>query len=491
MADSEVELKLKATGGDQVAAEAQKAEDGIEDLTDGVEDLKKELGPVEKAADDAGKSLGKMGGDADDAAGKLDTLVNLQRAEVANKIAGGLATIGAKVKEAAEDFAESDPEFSKTLQGISDGIDSASGAMSGAAQGFAVGGPFGAAIGALVGGLMPQVKQAFDDMTESIKGASEAEARAVEMKEKLKTAQENFAAAVLSDEIKDQYEAQTEALKNLLSELDSARKGTAAEDKVASARRDNADAEAIRNGANPEDVKAQRAKDDAARAKARIDYEVDNEKKVMLEKQKIADEAARGLDGLKADGGATGKQVEEAEAILKKAQEAADAAARSYADKTALAPLEKEAIDTKAAGRVDGLAADKEKRLAREEADRVRKEEQQQASAQRQAEAAAKKAEREALLASQSGAETRLAGTAAGNQAKITGSSNRSSALQGLAKDIGSADTEAEIAAVREQIAAKQGELGAVIVAALTDMLNAQAKLVAQVATIQQKIRNL
>jgi hypothetical protein len=148
--------------------------------------------------------------------------------------------------------------------------------------------------------------------------------------------------------------------------LDSVRKITAAEDKVAAAKRDNADAEAIRAGANPEDVKAKRTQDDAALAKSRIDYELNNEKKLLLEKQRLADEASGGLERLKADQGASPEQIQEAEAILEKAKKIAADAERKFADRTALAPLEKEVIDTKAGGRLADLNASKNQRLQKE-----------------------------------------------------------------------------------------------------------------------------
>ncbi len=389
-----IEIKIAATGGDQAAAEITKVQtaaenaasntgmggmlDGVPerlqeitknaevltestgDIRNGIEEVRAELGPLTE-------QVAAVGGNAGQSAGKLDKLVNLERAQVANQIANGLAQIGREVQAASQKFAESDPEFSRTLENIASGIDSASGALAGAAQGFAVGGPFGAAVGALAGSLLPQVKRAFDEMTTSIIAANESEARAVQLKNDLTAAQENFAAAVLTDEITEQYERQAEALQGLIDKLAHTKKVVAAEDALNAAKRDNQDAAAIRDGAAPEDVRVKRAVDDGIQAKARVDYELGLEKTMAIEKQNLAEKLQQELKKLQEDGGATAEQITTAQEVVTQATNEASNQDHKLRNESELAPLEKAAIDTRTQGKVSDLTAQKNTRIEREQ----------------------------------------------------------------------------------------------------------------------------
>lgn len=484
--DVPIDVKF-TTDGDAEAVQK------IEDLTDGVEDLKKELGPVEQEAKKAGAALDDAGEKADGMAENVRKIKEVQMAAAFGDIAGKVGDLAGKIAEAGPELeaafgAEAGAKiraFAADLQGVSEVGNSI-------AAGFAAGGPIGGAL-AGIGSMLVKTGEAWASMMADLNNASAASDRAAEMQKKLNDllekgveSQEGFAAAVLSDEITDQYEKQSDALKGLIDQLNEARQVTAAEDKVYAAQRDNADAAAIRAGAAPEDVKAKRAEDDAARAKARIDFELNNEKKLLLEKQKLADETEAGTAKLKADKGATPEQIAAAEKMAKQAREAAEEAERKLDQNTTVKGLEKQAIDERASGKVSGLQASK---ADREEAEQKRAEQ-----AQARADAAAAKQAADALRESQraelEAKRNQLTGTAAGNQAKIAGSKNQNKTLQGIGKDIGSADSEAEIAAIGEELRAKQGELGAVTVATLKQMLAGQAALVKEVESLKQKIRN-
>ncbi len=484
--DVPIDVKF-TTDGD---AEAVKK---VEDLTDGVEDLKKELGPVTTAAKQAGDALEDAGEKADGMAEDVQKIKQVQMAAAFSDIAGKVGDLAGKIAEAGPELdAAFGAEAAAKIRAFAEDLQGVSEVGSSIAAGFAAGGPIGGAL-AGTGTMLIKTGEAAVSMKTDLDNASAAADRAAEMQAKLNEmltngveSQEGFAAAVLSDEISDQYTKQSEALKGLIDQLNEAKQITAAEDKVWAAQRDNADAAAIRGGAAPEDVKAKRAEDDAARAKARIDYELNNEKKLLLEKQKLADEAEAGTAKLKADKGATPEQIAAAEKLAKQAREAADEAERKLDQNSTVKGIEKQAIDERASGKVAGFQAAKQ--------DREESEKQKADQAKAKADAAAAKQAADALRESQraemEAKRTKLAGTAAGNQAKIQAGGKKAGGLQDIGGDIGNADTEAEIAAVGEQIKAKQGELGAVTVAALTQMLEGQASLVKEIEILKQKIRN-
>ena len=145
------------------------------------------------------------------------------------------------------------------------------------------------------------------------------------------------------------------------------------------------------------------------------------------------------------------------------------------------------------------VVANTEVRLRGPEFDRQAESERQQRAARSQASlraaAAAEEAKRQqADLEARQG---KLTDTAAANQARIqnggkaTGQRPKTDGgLQDIAKDIGSADTEREIAAVAAKINAAQGQLGAATVAALTQMLASQQEQAKAIETLRQQIKN-
>ena len=490
MAESEVEVKLKATGADETAAGISKVGKSADDLTAGVEDLKKELGPVTTAVDSAGDALGEAAEEADGMAENVKKIKEVQMAAVFSDIAGKIGDLAGKIAKAGPELdAAFGPEAAAKIRAFAEDLQGVSEVGSSIASGFAAGGPIGGALAGIATMLgktgleAVSLKTALDNASTAADRAAEMQAKLNEMLTNGVESQKGFSAAVLSDEISDQYTKQSEALKGLIDQLNEAKQITSAEDKVWAAQRDNADAAAIRGGAVPEDVKAKRAADDAYRAKSRIDYELKTEETLLRQKQKLADEAEAGSAKQKADKGSTPEQLAAAEKMAREAREAADEAQRKYDQNSTVKGLDKVAIDERATGKISGLQASKS---TREEAEKL-------AAKAKADEAAAKVAAdalRDSQLAELEAKRTKLAGTAAGNQAKIQGGGKNAGGLQDIGKDIGNADTEAEIAAVGEQIRAKQGELGAVTVAALKQMLEGQAALVREIAVIRQQIKN-
>lgn len=123
------------------------------------------------------------------------------------------------------------------------------------------------------------------------------------------------------------------------------------------------------------------------------------------------------------------------------------------------------------------------------------------ASKSREAEQARKKAEaatleKERLQEARKQTEAELKIQAGSNKERVVGSAGRANnraaadALKSLGKDIGSADTDAEIKAVRDKIAASQQVLGTSIVSAMQKMLDGQNALVQKVQALEGQIKN-
>jgi hypothetical protein len=472
--------KTAATTGfggmlDNVPERAEVATEAIQELADTTE----ELPPLADAASSSFDELGT----------NVDKIKQIQLAQTVSQIAGQIKNLSNELKNAGP---EMDVAFGTEAAGKIRGAAEATGYLAtvagAAANGFAVGGPLGGALAGTAAALVETGKEAFH-LAGALGAADAAKARSVEMLAQLEqaqrdaaTAQEDFTAVVLNDEVTRIYENQSEALKGLIEQLDQARKVTNAGDKVDAARRDNDDDAAIRGGAAEENVKGKRITDDAALKKKRIDEELADAELIARQKQKIAEELERGVTQVKGDGVSTPEQIKAQEDNLRKAQDAAAAAASRAQNRGQLAPLEKEEIDNRTTGSINELGAKKQARLARER------------------DAAARKEAAEARKQQQADLETRqgkLADTATANKARInaggkaTGQRPKTDGgLQDIAKDIGNADTEREIAAVAAKINAAQGQLGAATVAALTQMLAAQLEQAKAITILQKQLKN-
>lgn len=475
MADSEVEVKLKATGADETAAEIQK---------------------VEKSTEELGKTTTSVAGTAS----KLKSIAAAAGA-IGVATAAAAKTFG-QVREALESI---DTEQLRAVDSaMADNIDSAKNWAT------ALEDPIGMLLKLTTG---ETIASAFEGLNEQLKLNAEMTTQAV-------------------DRFIEKGAIQVDLIKKQAADLKAANALLDAKADTAAAERDGKNAQRIRNGEAPEDVAADEAQIQAAEKIARIEREQEESRVGIQAKFDAAAESRRNAESGKAASG----RIDDAQAKFDAADEAmktdnftslttleerkdtarkeleavkikdgvaaaatkaneaqAEANLRAYNEQKEqiekedeLANQRKATVRVKADNKVTDLGSDKSQRLVAEKA----KADQAKAKADAAAAKVAADALRESQRAEMEAKRTKLAGTAAGNEARIQGGGKKAGGLQGIGKDIGNADTEAEIAAVGEQIKAKQGELGAVTVAALKQMLAGQASLVKEIEILKQKIRN-
>lgn len=194
---------------------------GAEDTGQSFDDLRERM---EKLKEEA-KRVGEGSAESDP---QLDKLINIQRAEVASKIADGLGKIGGAVRMLSQDLRTSNKELADTLDDAAVGIDSLSGALSGAAQGFAVGGPFGAAVGGTIGLLSGPLKDAYQDMIADLNNAAAAENRAKEAAERLAETRARLAEQIRQENLTRTFREQTEEVEKQVRLLETLAKVEAA-----------------------------------------------------------------------------------------------------------------------------------------------------------------------------------------------------------------------------------------------------------------------
>ncbi|MEO5917367.1 MAG: hypothetical protein ABIS50_24270 [Luteolibacter sp.] len=162
----------------------------------------------------------KTGEEAQSADPQLEKLINIQRAEVASKIAAQLGAVASRLIEIGSETKKNAPALGDSMIKAGEGVQALSGSLEGAAQGLAVGGPFGAAVGATVGLLAGPFKNALTGMITDLANAEAAQKRAGEgvkeladLRQKLTTQLHNEnLAAFFRDETKA-IDAQVAALK--------------------------------------------------------------------------------------------------------------------------------------------------------------------------------------------------------------------------------------------------------------------------------------
>lgn len=505
MSDKSIEIRMAVTGADQAAAEVRKVEDSLEaastgfgGMLDGVPERADEVADAVKKIDaaaiplsehlgEATENITDMGDNAAAADPQLQRIINIQRAQVANEIAKGLAQIGEKIRYVSKEFAESDPEFSKTLGNLSDGINAASSAAAGAAQGFAVGGPFGAAVGGLIGAAIVPLTNAFDDMVSSMSNASASQAQAAEMARRLAAAQggaveQVFAAGDASAALTKAYQDETAAADALISATERRNKVLAAESKADDAARDRADAKAIRNGADPETVRIDRANYDEAKKLAQIDRDIATKQTGMREISNAAIRAKGESEALKVTGAATPEQLADAEKKVKELEARLAAMQADLDEAQATAPARRREIRESTAGRIESLA---------DQRDRRREEDAQREKDKADSESA--RAERERLQDTRSSAESALDATSRERGLSIRGAGNRqgNQLFQTVGKALSDGTDSNELQKLGDMIRDKQGEIGAKTYSALMAVISGLEKDAKRIDTIEARIKNL
>jgi len=470
-----IEIRIATTGGQQAAAEIQKPTDAFRDQAEAANDL-----------GDAHEDLARKNARA--LQGREEMLRGILEASRAMKGYGeAMAAAGPELD------AVFGPENADTVRTFGETIASLSTATDLAAKGFAIGGPMGAALGGFVGLLSGPVKTELDAMVESMKDAYSAEAeyaRLLEANQKrLEMGPAAYKEAVdAARNYQKQIEDLTVALADQQLVLESRLRIMGASDRADSAAMDRNDARRVANGEAPEDVAAERAKWDAEQEKRRVQAEVDVKKSAAESAKKLADEAFVGMNALANDpsGKSTAKEINDAVARFDKAEAAAKKLAQELETAFAIAAQKSREIDERTATKVEGQKERKTTRVLRENQDEVERgfAEEDRAEEQRSRQA------KDRLKGNLSTAQDSLSDMATANEARIRKGGKTTGGLQNIAKDIGNADTEREIAALSAKISASQAQLGAATVAALNQMLANQAAMVKQMQTLRRQIKN-
>lgn len=527
MAAKKIEIQIVGKGGSQAAGEIRKVEEAQAELTEttkkstasGVEDLEAQLEALKARAEALRENT-----QADD----LDNVAKEESSARRKKeIAGAVGAIGIAAAAAG-----------KTLGAVTDALASIDTADLGtvdaalAAQianaralGEALRDPISALVALANGGTT--IKEAFADLNTQL--ALNAEAQAAQI-----------------DRVIERGIVQVEAIKKLSNDLKKANALLNAKDAADAAERDNADASAIRAGADPDDVRAARAKADAEKELARINRELD-EKRVGLQEKfensnqyKVnADELAAGPAKEKANAQAEIERLKKErkelleerenlpafdmsrrskinasliqneqsttrnnsildapedpkvragiEAAKKKAEEAAAEFQRQkdeIAQAEAIAREQRRTVRANAAGTVDDAAGSKASRLeAEKKADADKQRRDEEARQRAQAQAEADRARAE--LAAKEAALDQTAKQTAG---RIFGGGTKNSTARGVATALENGTNEAEIANLTRQFNEQAGNMGAAMVQALNEVLATMAKQANQIKKQSEQI---
>jgi hypothetical protein len=518
MADGKkIEVKLVATGGDQAAGEVRKLTTATEqaatatrgfggmldstaprvddveqaaaaaapevvELSDAFKEAEANAERLIKSLEETVEGTDKVGDASEDVAPKIDRIITIARAQVLSQISGGVRDLGNKMRQVGKDFESSNPEIASTLQNAALGMESVSGAMDGAAKAAAFGlGPVGMLGGALVGAAAPQVVQAFDDLAVSLQKLSTIQNESAEMFQRIAKYQKEFEGNVLNSKIQETYENQTAALKKLLSEMVATNEvldAKAAVDKIA---RDNADAKAIREGADPLQVKAARTQDDAELEKKKID---DGLADKLMEYEKLfelAGDMAVSFIELKNTEGASPDAVLSAKATADAAKIAADEAKAAYQQQQQVASYQKQGIDLKAQGQVSDLVSRRAEQLTKKKEDEARK-----------ADLAAQKNDASGLKGDLSAAMAAQKNTAMtrGSEWEARGEQFDNPLLKEFGKKLSDGTDAKEIAQLSEKVQMNMGKLGKTYAEGLQMLLQELSTQQATIDNLKGQIKN-
>ena len=497
-----IEIKIAATGGDQAAAEVRKVESAAEslgktspsstgfggmldklpaqaeaatvktrDLNAEVDEMIRKMGEVSKETENAGETFKEAGEKAETLAGKVENTARPSTRGRMSEIAMATGAIGIAAAAAAQTFEEVADAIASVNTDQLRAVDSAMADQIEKAKEWA-----------------EALKNPVATLLKLTTGETVASAFAG-MNEQLALNAKQHEEAI--DRLIETGITQRDALKEMAAEIKAANAILDAKDTADGKARDRADKKEIRDGAAPEDVKARRAEDDAKKKIEKIDRDLDAKAPGVQSAYDNLQQGKSNLDQVSKQEKVTPEELGKAKKQVEDLQKEFDHLKQDYETAKQIAGENRRGVREETAGKVEELGADKSERLQKEKASEdaaaARKEAQKKQKAAEEAAQAARRAQQADLQTRQEN----LAGATTGNRAKIEGSSNQKKELQSLAKDIGKADTNAEIAAVREKINASQTALGSAVVGALTEMVNKQAQMVKEVEILRKQIRNV
>jgi len=417
-----IEIKIAATGGDQAAKEIEKVADAseslgkggdgsagfggmldgvperveevtdkIEDLNDGVDDLKKELGPVADKAKDAADGLGKAADKADDLEKNVGKIKQAAMGEAFANAAGKVAGFAGKIAGAGKELDSAfGAENAQKIREFAGAIEEVANGASTVGTAFATGGPVAAGL-TTVSLLAVEAGKSYADMATAQQGADDAAAMAAEMQAKLNDmlaygADAYYGAATAAEKLKEITDASTESIGAETTAIKKRNEILNADDAAYRAKRDREDASAIRNGANPENVKIKRVQDDEAAALRKLDRE-DEQKRAGLgaAKNAVLDAQEQVEKGMVAPD-ATPEKTAAAEAVVAELRKRLEKMEEEISQSERINGAKRTEIRERSAGKVEDLVDRRGDRKAAEE-------KQAADAAARAAEAGARRAE--------------------------------------------------------------------------------------------------
>lgn len=421
-----IEIRIAATGGDQAAGEIRK---------------------VEAAADDSSNSVERFGGRTNLAgAAGIGAAAGLKiLGEQLGKIREGVASIDIEnLRELSPEMAKQAEEMGRIAEWFTSPLDAMQRAISGTTVG-----------------------EAFADMNAQL--AAQAQLH-----------RENV------DRIITDSKEQTAALKALSDEIAAANKILDAKDAADAKARDRADAEAIRNGGAPEDVRAKRAADDAEKEIERIN-------RGLVQKRADTNAAYDMIGITKGELGTLERDPKTKREDIEAAMQAVAAAEAAFArSKLELAIAEEVAAQQRrgvregAAASVDGFSFEKQQRIERER---------QQAERDARAEQLRReRAERQVSRTHLSDAADKLDATARGDAGKFRNAGlhvggELGAVLQDIAGKMADGTNEQEIAKLSQQFLAATQGFGGATISAMRQMISNQQALAKEVETLKSRLK--
>lgn len=456
MADKEVIIGLKTTGATQAAAEVGKVADAIGEVGDkstksaGMgEELEQRFQDLRERAEKLREEYRDLGQTQDQTNSKM---------RLGGAAATGLAIGGAIV---AKTFGE----ISKGLQSVDieklRGMDAAMAQQVETARGWAevISDPING-IQRLISGNT--IGEAFADLNQTLADNQQMQAEAIDR--------------MLAKGIQT-----AEDLKDVAREIAAANAILEARDEADAAKRDREDAQAIRNGAAPEDVRSRRAEDDAR-------AEIERINRGTKEKAEAANSAYRNLQTAKVNEGeignmkgATMDDMKRARDQVERMQKEYERAKKEFEVADAVAREQRRGVRETAAGTVAEQEAAKRQRLERDQEERNRVEAKRlQAELERQQQNAEVQTSRAAVA----GFKTR---DGLGRRDPNAGARGR--LINEIGDQLGDADTATEVQMARDKILESQGLLGEKMVSALLALAGKHMTLVKKIEEIESQIK--
>lgn len=521
------------------AAAMKKAAEATEELDKGLAQISNSLKEVAQSGDEANE----QGAELDE---NVNNIARAQKAQALAGLATAVGEIGAKFKEAADEVEEFDAEAAASLRKTGERIEEVTGAVTALALGFAVGGPIGAAVAGLALSVNVLVNVFKETEVAAIRAGAAQSAAMQKVQEATRNAtaaETERKAALAAGEVLGALSAELEGLKGVTAELqtqlDLVRERRELENEVLQAEDEadiaEVDEEEASGKITPKEAAEKRAEIEAgAKKRARETRKTEaiedanlaiKDAQVKITAQETAQVAYDKAEGMRqdADKAATGlaeyagkeipkmvrnpdtgelsetdskfaadigKEIETARNVLKITTGAANDAKATLdtaKQETTGANANAESKTTRAKDIVDSVnrigEADTRGGESRAKVRDIGEE--------RRLDADKKKNRIQSLRDSRDESEERLDTIASANRSRIEKSprGKQDSGLRDLAKEIGNADTQAEIDAVKEAIKAKSGELGEAVVSALHEMVSQQQKVVKEIWGIKKRLK--